>query len=94
MNQKIAGIASYTTSLSSFLRDPDIDSSLNSSFGEIGAWQRVSSYQQWIDQSMRAMYADAPTAPSEVKRYEFALTEIGNHVIHRTLCLVDMNRYL
>lgn len=68
IDQKITGIASYTTSLSSFSRDPDIDSSLNSSFGEIGAWQRVSSYQQWIDQSMRAMYADAPTTPAEVKR--------------------------
>ena len=68
IDHTVAGIASYTTSLSSFLKDPDIDSSLNSSFGEIGAWQRVSPYQQWIDQSMRAMYADAPTTRSEVKR--------------------------
>ncbi|HHW63873.1 MAG TPA: sodium:calcium exchanger, partial [Rhodocyclaceae bacterium] len=36
------------------------------SFGEIGAWQRVSAYQQWIDQSLRAEYADAPTRPQDV----------------------------
>lgn len=67
IGQAVAGIASYTASLSSSFADPDIDSILNSSFGEIGAWQRVSAYQQWIDQGMRAMHADAPTTPAEVK---------------------------
>lgn len=64
----VAGIASYTASLHTFSGYPDIDSSPNSSFGEIGAWQRVSAYQQWIDQATRAMYADAPTSPAEVER--------------------------
>jgi hypothetical protein len=48
------------------LIEPDVDSISNSSFGEIAAWQRVSSYQQWIDQSLRAQYADAPTSPDQV----------------------------
>lgn len=63
---KIAGIASYTTSLSNAMVKPDIDTVVNSSFGEIAAWQRVSSYQQWVDQSLRAHYKGAPRTPSEV----------------------------
>ena len=65
---KVAGIASYITSLSQGSVDPDIDSALNSSFGEIAAWQRVSTFQQWIDQSLRANYLNAPTKPDEVKQ--------------------------
>ncbi len=65
INHQVAGIASYGASLSSFL-DPDIDSTLNSSFGELGFWQRASYYQQWIDQSMRAKYVNAPTTPAQV----------------------------
>ncbi len=65
INHQVAGIASYGASLSSFL-DPDIDSTLNSSFGELGFWQRISYYQQWIDQSMRAKYVNAPTTPAQV----------------------------
>lgn len=68
IDHSVAGIASYTASLYSSFGDPDIDSTTNSSFGEIGAWQRVSAYQQWIDQGMRAVYADAPATPAEVKR--------------------------
>jgi hypothetical protein len=63
----LAGVASYTTSLSLGGIKPDVDTMQNSSFGEIGAWQRVSHYQQWIDQSMRGSYPDAPTKPEEVK---------------------------
>ncbi len=65
INHQVAGIASYGASLSSFL-DPDVDSTLNSSFGELGFWQRISYYQQWIDQSMRAKYVNAPTTPAQV----------------------------
>jgi hypothetical protein len=68
IQNKIAGVASYTTSLSSGSISPDIDTTSNSSFGEIAAWQRVSAYQQWIDQSLRANYANAPTKPEEVKK--------------------------
>ncbi|NCC85837.1 MAG: trypsin-like serine protease [Clostridia bacterium] len=63
----VAGIASYTARLYTSFGQPDIDSTPNSSFGEIGAWQRVSAYQQWIDQATRAMYADVPTSPAEVE---------------------------
>jgi hypothetical protein len=65
---KIAGIASYTASLSQAGAHPDIDSQLNSSFGEIAAWQDLGYAQQWIDQSLRTQYANAPTTPAEVQR--------------------------
>jgi hypothetical protein len=67
INGQIAGIASYTTSRSQGNIHPDINGITNSSFGEIGAWQRISNYQQWIDQSQRAQYQNAPTKPSEVQ---------------------------
>jgi hypothetical protein len=47
---------------------PDIDNTINSNFGEIAAWQRVSYYQQWIDQSLRAQYPNAPTKPEQVQK--------------------------
>jgi hypothetical protein len=65
---KVAGVASYTSSLSNGEVKPDIDTQSNSSFGEIAAWQRISSFQQWIDQSMRARYPNAPTRPDEVQK--------------------------
>ncbi|MCX7105184.1 MAG: trypsin-like serine protease [Methylococcales bacterium] len=68
INGKIAGIASYTASLHSGFINPDIDTIANSSFGEIAAWQRISHYQQWVDQSLRADYSNAPTTPSEVQK--------------------------
>lgn len=66
INAQVAGIASYVGSVTVNADRPDIDSTLNSSFGEVAAWQRISSYQQWIDQSLRAHYTHAPTKPSEV----------------------------
>lgn len=63
---KVAGIASYTARLTRNGAEPDIDGQANSSFGEIAAWQRVSAYQQWVDQSMRAQYVAAPTRPEDV----------------------------
>jgi len=68
LNGQIAGVASYTASLKSANASPDIDGASNSSFGEIAAWQRVSAYQQWIDQSLRARYPNAPTKTEEVKK--------------------------
>lgn len=68
INNQVAGVASYTASLSNGSLQPDIDGTSNSSFGEIASWQRVSAYQQWIDQSLRAHYPAAPTRPSEVKK--------------------------
>lgn len=68
INGQVAGIASYTASLSNGGIHPDIDSQTNSSYGEIAAWQRVSNYQQWIDQSVRAHYANAPTTAAGVQK--------------------------
>ncbi|MFG0467364.1 trypsin-like serine protease [Pseudomonas putida] len=68
IGNKVAGIASYISTLSLGNTRPDIDNSLNSSFGEIAAWQRVSAQQQFIDQAIRASYTDAPTKMSEVKQ--------------------------
>lgn len=68
INDQVAGIASYTASLSKSLINPDIDEATNSTFGEIAGLQRVSSNQQWIDQQMRARYPDAPQTASEVSQ--------------------------
>ncbi len=67
IGEQLSGIASYVSSLNNQGLNPDIDSITNSSFGEIAAWQRISYYQQWIDQSLRAHYPDAPTRPEDVQ---------------------------
>ncbi|WP_290447304.1 trypsin-like serine protease [Pseudomonas sp. 21LCFQ010] len=68
IGNKVAGIASYISTLSMGSAHPDVDNSLNSSFGEIAAWQRVSAQQEFIDKAIRASYVDAPTKMSEVKQ--------------------------
>lgn len=68
IGNRVAGVASYTAALSTSVARPDIDGLTNSSFGEIGFWQRVSHYQQWIDQSLRAQYPDAPATPAQVQK--------------------------
>lgn len=68
INGQVAGIASYTASVSRGGINPDADGVSNSSFGEMGFWQRVSHYQQWIDQSLRAQYPNAPTTPQQVQK--------------------------
>lgn len=68
LNGQVAGIASYTASLARGSVAPDIDGVSNSSYGEIASWQRVSYYQQWIDQSLRAQYPNAPTKPEQVQK--------------------------
>ena len=67
INGKVAGIASSINSMYLNGAHPDVDDKLNSSYGEIGAWQRVSSYQEILDKAIRASYVDAPTKQSEVK---------------------------
>lgn len=66
---KIAGVASYGSNLYTSTAHPDIDSTNNASFGELGTWQRVSRYQQWIDQSIRAELTGAPSSAEEVQRF-------------------------
>jgi len=68
IDDKIAGIASYTASLSNGSVHPDIDSVNNSSYGEIAAWQKLSYYQEWIDEQQRAHYENAPTKAQDVKK--------------------------
>ena len=64
----VAGIASFTARLSAAGIVPDIDNTSNSSFGEVAAWQRVSAYQQWIDQSLRGQYVQQPTSIAAVQK--------------------------
>lgn len=69
IGNQVAGVASYVASLSTRYSEPDIDAiDNNSSFGEIAAWQRVSYFQQWIDQSMRQQLTGAPTRPQDVQK--------------------------
>jgi hypothetical protein len=65
---RVAGIASYSSSLALGGVDPDADALLNSSYGEVASWQRVSYFQQWLDQSMRAAYPNAPSKPEQVQK--------------------------
>ena len=65
---QIAGVATYTASLAFRSTHPDIDNLTNSSFGEVGGWQNIAVYQQWIDQTLRAHLPGAPTRPGEVKK--------------------------
>ena len=67
IDAKVSGIASYTTSLRNGLINPDVDNITNSSFGEIGSWQRISTYQEWIDKTIRGNYMNAPSKPADVK---------------------------
>lgn len=62
----IAGVASYTASIPYYSYSTDINNSVDSSFGEIGGWQRVSYYSEWIDKTVRAGYENAPTSREEV----------------------------
>ncbi|NBQ06752.1 MAG: sodium:calcium exchanger [Betaproteobacteria bacterium] len=64
----VAGIASYTARLSTSGAVPDIDNTSDSSFGEVAVWQRVSVYQQWIDQSLRMHYAHPPATQATVQK--------------------------
>jgi len=66
IGDKVAGIATYAASLSRNGQSPDVNDTQDSSFGEIAGFQRVSHYQQWIDQSLRQMDRQAPTRPEDV----------------------------
>lgn len=66
LDGKVAGIASYTISLTSQGLNADINGDLDGSAGEIGAFQRISHYQQWIDQRLRDKAPQAPTHADEI----------------------------
>ena len=61
IDSMVDGITSYSGHLSSPDSEPDIDSTSNSSFGEVAIWQRVSVNQQCIDQALRVRY-ESPLA--------------------------------
>lgn len=94
---KIAGVASYTASLNLGGIHPDVDNVTNSSFGEVAAWQRVSAYQSWIDQAVRAHYPNAPTQPAEVQKQVLegnAGTSYTYFLLQFTGVRTDFNQYL
>lgn len=64
----VAGVASYTGRLSAPGAVPDVDNSSNSSFGEVAVWQRVSVYQQWIDQALRIRNENPPATQATVEK--------------------------
>ena len=50
---KLAGVASYSAALwGSYGQRLDATAEVDSSYGELGAWQRVSHYQDWIDETL------------------------------------------
>ncbi|WP_346799118.1 Calx-beta domain-containing protein [Halomonas sp. Bachu 37] len=67
IDDKVAGVTTYATSLSRNGQSPDATDELDGSFGEIAAFQRVSHYQQWIDQSLRMADSNAPSRPEDVE---------------------------
>ena len=84
INGLLAGIASFSARLSYQLSPtdlaggtslepassvtPDVDAQANSSYGEVASWQRVSAYQQWIDQSLRKHDTVAPQSIDQVQK--------------------------
>ena len=86
INNLIAGVASYTTSIISYSNKTDINNTLDSSFGEIGAWQRVSYYSQWIDKTIREGYENAPSSKLEVQT---SILEDDNDSISSTYFLLE-----
>ena len=84
INGLLAGVASFSARLSYRLSpnildatkstgqaasvSTDVDTQANSSYGEVASWQRVSAYQQWIDQSLRVHDTLAPKSLSQVQK--------------------------
>jgi hypothetical protein len=63
----VAGIASYGMNLYRNYTQPDISpDNLDSSYGELAAWTRVSYHQQWIDETLQSLYPNAPQSRAEV----------------------------
>ena len=89
---RIVGISSYITSLGRGNVEPDVDASTNSSFGEIAAWQRISHYQQWIDQTIRDFHVNAPETPEEVQ-LEVTEGDSGTHYAYFLLSFEGIRAY-
>lgn len=65
LDGKVAGVASYSATIG----DYDINNFIDSSFGELGAWQRVSYYAEWIDEQVVANYENAPESKAQASAY-------------------------
>ncbi|AFJ03448.1 Calx-beta domain-containing protein [Methylophaga frappieri] len=63
---QVAGVASYIARFAQGDQYLDTNETIDSSFGELAFWQRVSSYTQWIDTQIQQTYPDAPQHPEEV----------------------------
>lgn len=63
---QIAGVASYLAALPAGGVETDVDAWLNSSYGELGFWQSVNYFGQWIDQTVRHAWQNVPATPAEV----------------------------
>jgi hypothetical protein len=87
IDNKVAGIATYGASFSSNGQSADVNDTLDSSFGEIAGFMRVSFYQQWIDQSLRLMDPNAPTRPEDV----ITSVQEGNTSTQRVYFLLEFN---
>ncbi|MEA2120069.1 Calx-beta domain-containing protein [Halovibrio sp. HP20-50] len=87
IDNMVAGVATYTATLSLNGQSPDVNNALDSSFGEIASFQRVSYYQSWIDQRLRLADPNAPTRPEDV---ETTLRE-GDGVTQLMYFLLEFN---
>ncbi|MHB0776528.1 Calx-beta domain-containing protein [Halomonas sp. WWR20] len=67
IDERIAGVATYAASLQKGSVAPDINLSVDSSFGEVAGFQRVSHHTQWIDTTVRDSLPQAPSRPEEVE---------------------------
>lgn len=76
IGDKVAGIASYVAGLNTSTKHPDIDDVTNSSFGEFAFWHRTSSYQEFIDKSLRQEYKNQITSANDVVK---EITEGGTN---------------
>lgn len=59
-------------------------------YGDVGVWMNIafSTYQQWIDQSLRSRYENAPKSASEVKT---SIAEGGQNEISIIYFLLEFN---
>ena len=68
IDSKVAGVAGYESNLATNYYHPDVDNQENSSFGEVGFWQRVSDYQEFIDKNIRQNYKNQPVSKQDVQK--------------------------
>ncbi|WP_445621067.1 trypsin-like serine protease [Kushneria sp. Sum13] len=62
----LAGVASYTSSFTLNGERLDSTSAIDGSFGEIAGWQRVSYYQNWIDEVLASLSSSSGGLPLKV----------------------------